>query len=133
MATRRGPKVEPHKNPRTKDFEVVVDKLPEMPQAQVFEIQDEIEVTAEMEIIDEVQNEEVLLTEDEIIAEDEFITSEAAKIPHFEFQDEYHFGPGKGDAVIDALPQPQKRKKTVGELNQSELRLFHKTGFLPEI
>jgi len=142
MATRRGPKVEPHKNPRTKDFEVVVDKLPEMPQAQVFEEvykvhidDDDIEELIETQMIDEVLNEEVLLTEDEIIAEDEFITSEAAKTPHFEFQKDYFFESESYDkqTVIDALPQSQKRKKTIDELNQTELRMFHKTGFMPEI
>jgi hypothetical protein len=34
---------------------------------------------------------------------------------------------------INTLPQPQKRKKNINELNQTELRMFHKTGFLPEI
>ena len=130
MSTRRGPKVEPHKNPRLDKFEVVVNDLPEKPKAQVFEepqekLMSEEEIVAQEEFINEVP--------EELIAEDEFITSEAAKVPHFDFQDEYHFGPGNGDAIIDALPQPQKRKKRIDELNQTELRMFHKTGFMPEI
>jgi len=132
MSTRRGPKVEPHDNPRLENFEVVVDKLPEMPKRQIIEEQPIVEekLMTEEEV---VEQEEFINEVPELIAEDEFITSEAAKIPHFEFQDEYHFGPGNGDAVIDMLPQPTKRKKAMHELNQTELRMYQKTGFLPEI
>ena len=130
MATRRGPKLEPKE---INKYKVVVDKLPEKPQAQVFEMEEIKENLEKFHNVDaEVEINEIK-EEIELIAEDEFITSEAAKVPHFDFQDEYHFGPGNGDAIIDALPQPQKRKKRIDELNQTELRMFHKTGFMPEI
>ena len=130
MATRRGPKLEPKE---INKYKVVVDKLPEKPQAQVFEMEEIKENLEKFHNVDaEVEINEIK-EEIELIAEDEFITSEAAKVPHFNFQDEYHFGPGNGDAVIDTLPQPQKRKKRIDELNQTELRMFHKTGFMPEI
>ena len=126
MSTRRGPKVEPHDNPRLENFEVVVDKLPEMPKAQVFE-----------EVHEKEQSEPVDFTGEDLIAEDEFITSEEAKVPHFEFQKDYFLGTPSESAnkqtVIDPLPQPKKRKKTMDELNQTELRMYQKTGFLPEI
>ena len=130
MATRRGPKLEPKE---INKYKVVVDKLPEKPQAQVFEMEEIKENLEKFHNVDaEVEINEIK-EEIELIAEVEFITSEAAKVPHFNFQDEYHFGPGNGDAVIDTLPQPQKRKKRIDELNQTELRMFHKTGFMPEI
>ena len=150
MATRKGPKVEPHTNPRLENFKVEIEDLREKPKAQVFE---------------EVH--EKLMTPEEIIAQEEFINesdeieeikenlnkyhnldaevemmkliqeagepTEPPKEFNFKFQNEYHFGPGNGDAVIDMLPQPTKRKKRMDELNQTELRMFHKTGFMPEI
>lgn len=124
MATKRGPKVEPKE---INKYKVVVNDLPEKPQAVVFE---------EAPVV-----EEKLMTEEEIVAQEEYIeeipeleeTQEEPVNVKFEFQDKYHFGPGNGDAVIDTLPQPQKRKKAIADLNQSELRLYHKTGFLPEI
>ena len=135
MATRRGPKVEPHDNPRLEKFEVEVSELKEKPNAQVFEEPHEKLMTEE-EI---VAQEEFINESDEL--EDEIVPDEEVKVDpttgninvKFEFQDEYHFGPGNGDAVIDMLPQPTKRKKRMDELNQTELRMFHKTGFMPEI
>jgi len=59
---------------------------------------------------------------------------------HHEFQDEYHFGPGNGDAVIDTLPEPEKapelqvkRPKTFAEMTACEINIYHKTGILPLI
>jgi hypothetical protein len=58
----------------------------------------------------------------------------------FEFQDEYHFGPGNGDAVIDTLPEPEKIivtapvervKKTFAQMTATELNIYHKTGIIP--
>lgn len=141
MATKRGPKVEPKE---INKYKVVVSDLPEKPKALVFE--------------DEPIIEEKLMTEEEIVAQEEFI-NETGETPeeikesleklhnldadkefeevinnaHFQFQEEYKLTHNGKDAVIDALPQPQKRKKRPEELNQSELRMFHKTGFLPEI
>lgn len=103
MATRRGPKVEPHKNPRLKN--------------PIEKLMTEEEMIAQEEFINEVP---------ELISDDEFITSLEAKTPHFELT---HNGK---DAVIDTLPQP-KRKKTMDELSQTELRMYQKTGFLPEM
>jgi hypothetical protein len=131
MATRRGPKVEPHDNPRVEKFEIEVNDLQELPKAQIFEEPQEKLMTEEQV----VAQEEFIFEEPETIAEEETIEAEPPVEPkevHFEFQDEYHFGPGNGDAIIDTLPQP-KRKKRMDELNQTELRMFHKTGFMPEI
>lgn len=75
---------------------------------------------------------------------------------HFKFQDEYHFGRGEGDAVIDTLPESQKEcvcdescvcdencecieqkivetpkpKPEVKHLSPAELRAYQRTGIL---
>jgi hypothetical protein len=79
-----------------------------------------------------------LVTEEEVVAQEEFINEAPVEAPveepvaeesfeveppveepvvdpvtgnvnvKFEFQDEYHFGPGNGDAVIDTLPEEEK-------------------------
>ena len=79
MSTRRGPKVEPHENPRV---EIPIEKL---------------------------------MTEEEVIAQEEFINEE----------------PEIGALFDESFPE--KRNKRIDELNQTELRMFHKTGILPEI
>jgi hypothetical protein len=54
---------------------------------------------------------------------------------HFKFQDEYHFGPGNGDAVIDTLSEPvkapERKKKTFEQMSACEMNIYHKTGIIP--
>ena len=55
------------------------------------------------------------MTEEEVIAQEEFINEE----------------PEIGALFDESFPE--KRNKRIDELNQTELRMFHKTGILPEI
>ena len=51
----------------------------------------------------------------------EVLEKEATK---FEFQDEYHFGPGNGDAVIDTLPEEKTREEKIEEIVEAEAQIF---------
>jgi hypothetical protein len=124
MSTRRGPKVEPHENP------LIENKVFEQPQEEVKKVH----VILQEDDVKEVEKLHNVVVEDEI---NKILSEEVSgpKEVHFEFQKDYFLGcPSSDEPVkIDALPQPQKRKKRMDELNQTELRTYQKTGFLPEI
>jgi hypothetical protein len=155
MATKRGPKVEPKE---INKYKVVVEELKEklMTEEQIVAQEEFINETGETpeeikESLEKFHNVDADKEFEEVVDKwkesglleglegnmnpevSKVFESEPIQAIKFDFQEEYKLTHNGKDAVIDALPQSQKRKKTVGELNQSELRLYHKTGCLPEI
>ena len=144
-------KIEQPITPETRNE--VINKLVEE-QAQVFDEKEEKFLESSVEEIeaqpvDEAEepcvcDETCTCTEQECV--DPACTCEKPEEPkvepkefHHEFQDEYHFGPGNGDAVIDTLPQepvkaPEKqerKRKTFEQMTACEMNIYHKTGIIP--
>jgi seryl-tRNA synthetase len=152
MATRRGPKVEPHENPRVKKSKAIVDELPEV-KAEVFEepivnetITPELKAEIEKEgteVFAKKLNDEIIsdlremqkpvdvLPEEksEVDVEIENAVEEFKNLPDVPACDltlpvEVPFIP-----VLET-PVPPKRK-TLAQLTACELNIYHKTGILP--
>jgi hypothetical protein len=125
MATRRGPKVEPHENPiiEKQVFEEPQEKL--MSEEEVIAQEEFINEPAEtpeeikesLEKFHNVDGEAEIkeLVDAETDAKIEEAVEEFKKIP---------------DVPIITAPAPPKRK-TLAQLTACELNIYHKTGILP--